>query len=566
MNNDYLLNWSNAAKQPILVPELEHVTNQCSLDLIGKNVIPYGQVLQENILRLMENFCSDSPPLYPTDGQMWYDSANNELNIFVENQWTIISKSDSAAFAGTPTAPTAAPGTNTTQIATTEFVETAIQTVVSTGNVNSASKLAVARSISATGDASWSVNFDGSQDVMANLTLSDTGVVSGTFGTATSIVPFTVDSKGRITAAGAPITITPNFSSITNTPSTLSGYGIVDAVNVSQLGVANGVATLNSSGLVNSSQLPSYVDDVVEYATLSNFPGTGETGKIYVDVSTIKIYRWSGSVYIEISPTAGNSDTATKISTARNISMSGDGTWTVSFDGSSDVSSFMDLSLTGVAAGNYTKVTVDTKGRVTSGSTPTTLAGYNISDAQPLIVAGTVAQYYRGDKTWATLDKSAIGLSNVENTALSTWAGSTNLTTAGTLTATTVNVSGILTIGDGSGNGATFQKNYFEKVVAVPWSSTPSIPVASGSVFYATATSNATLSFSLPTVPAGSYAASFSFELTNGGNFVISWPSSVKWPGGSAPTLTNNSVDVLTFYTRDGGTTWRGALTMKDSR
>lgn len=69
-------------------------------------------------------------------------------------------------------------------------------------------------------------------------------------------------------------------------------------------------------------------------------------------------------------------------------------------------------------------------------------AGYSIpSDAaqstwsakEPGITAGTTAQYWRGDKTWQTLNKSAVGLSNVENTALSTWAGSTNLTTLGTL-------------------------------------------------------------------------------------------------------------------------------------
>ncbi len=69
-------------------------------------------------------------------------------------------------------------------------------------------------------------------------------------------------------------------------------------------------------------------------------------------------------------------------------------------------------------------------------------AGYSIpSDAaqsawsakEPGITAGTTAQYWRGDKSWQTLNKAAVGLSNVENTALSTWAGSTNLTTLGTL-------------------------------------------------------------------------------------------------------------------------------------
>lgn len=58
-------------------------------------------------------------------------------------------------------------------------------------------------------------------------------------------------------------------------------------------------------GLIPSSQLPSYVDDVLEYANLASFPTTGETGKIYVDLATNKIYRWSGSVYVEVSAQAG---------------------------------------------------------------------------------------------------------------------------------------------------------------------------------------------------------------------------------------------------------------------
>ena len=67
-------------------------------------------------------------------------------------------------------------------------------------------------------------------------------------------------------------------------------------------GAANGVAELDSSGKVPSAQLPSYVDDVLEYAAKANFPTTGETGKIYVDKTTNLTYRWSGSAYVEISP------------------------------------------------------------------------------------------------------------------------------------------------------------------------------------------------------------------------------------------------------------------------
>jgi hypothetical protein len=68
-------------------------------------------------------------------------------------------------------------------------------------------------------------------------------------------------------------------------------------------GAVNGYASLDGSGLVPSSQLPSYVDDVVEYANLAALPVTGVTGKIYVTLDTNKTYRWSGSAYVEISST-----------------------------------------------------------------------------------------------------------------------------------------------------------------------------------------------------------------------------------------------------------------------
>lgn len=57
------------------------------------------------------------------------------------------------------------------------------------------------------------------------------------------------------------------------------------------------------SGTIAAANLPSYVDDVLEYASISKFPTTGESGKIYTALDTNKIYRWSGSAYVVISET-----------------------------------------------------------------------------------------------------------------------------------------------------------------------------------------------------------------------------------------------------------------------
>lgn len=60
-------------------------------------------------------------------------------------------------------------------------------------------------------------------------------------------------------------------------------------------------APLDNNGHVPAANLPSYVDDVLEYNTLSEFPTIGEAGKIYVTLDTNLTYRWSGSKYVEIS-------------------------------------------------------------------------------------------------------------------------------------------------------------------------------------------------------------------------------------------------------------------------
>ena len=191
-------------------------------------------------------------------------------------------------------------------------------------------------------------------------------------------------------------------------------------IPTTEKGSANGVASLGSDGKVPSSQLPSYVDDVLEFNNKSSFPTTGESGKIYVAKDTNLTYRWSGSAYIEISPslalgetsstaypgdkgkanatnianlqtrmtnvenknssqdteisnikngttTVAKSTTSTKLATARTIAIDGDGSGSTTFDGSSNKTITLTLSSVGTA-GTYSVVTTDSKGRVTKGA------------------------------------------------------------------------------------------------------------------------------------------------------------------------------------------------------
>lgn len=106
----------------------------------------------------------------------------------------------------------------------------------------------------------------------------------------------------------------------------------------SEKGQANGYASLDSNAKVPASQLPSYVDDVAEYANQASFPTTGETGKLYIDQANGDIYRWSGSSYVQINNAVSSADQATQLATARDFSLSGDVTASaVSFDGTANV-------------------------------------------------------------------------------------------------------------------------------------------------------------------------------------------------------------------------------------
>lgn len=81
---------------------------------------------------------------------------------------------------------------------------------------------------------------------------------------------------------------------------------------------------------------------------------------------------------------------------------------------------------------------------------------------------------------------------------------------------------------------------------------------------YVTATATGAITWTFSNAPTSS-AGGFILKLVNGGTAVQSWPAAVKWPAATAPTLTASGTDVLAFITDDGGTTWRGVLSMSNS-
>lgn len=137
-----------------------------------------------------------------------------------------------------------------------------------------------------------------------------TGAVTLTDSDITTALGSTAVTNATNAASAAALATPRNINGVAFDGTGNITINAVDAtarIAATEKGVANGVATLDSGGLVPASQLPSYVDDVLEHANLAAFPGTGETGKIYVALDTNKTYRWSGSAYVYITSGAVDS-------------------------------------------------------------------------------------------------------------------------------------------------------------------------------------------------------------------------------------------------------------------
>lgn len=91
---------------------------------------------------------------------------------------------------------------------------------------------------------------------------------------------------------------------------TITGSGLTTSVQseiTAQKGSVNGICELDGSGFIPANRVPNSLEEILEFANLAAFPVTGVTNKIYLALDTNKTYRWTGSVYLEISPSDVNS-------------------------------------------------------------------------------------------------------------------------------------------------------------------------------------------------------------------------------------------------------------------
>jgi len=259
------------------------------------------------------------------------------------------------------------------------------------------------------GWAAFSDNFAPSMDADDNVTLDLADLANS--GTGAALVKITRDAKGRISGTSAATTTdlaegdnlyftderaqdAVVVSGITDgdTDHSPSGDAVFDAlalkIDSSEKAAANGVATLGADAKLDSGQLPALA--------------ITETFVVNTQAAMLALDCQQGDVAVRTDLSQSLILTAEPASTLAN--------WQELLVPTGGVTSFNGRtgSVT-PASGDYTFAQI--------GSKPTTLAGYGITDAEPAITAGTATQYWRGDKSWQTLNKAAVGLGNVDNTS-----------------------------------------------------------------------------------------------------------------------------------------------------
>ena len=394
---------------------------------------------------------------------------------------------------------------------------------------------------------------DGVSVINATVTANNTLLVGFSNGiTANAGVINVVASGNAIVSANVVLigdvsgntnTVTGNVSTVLSNTGVTAGYYVNPLISVDAKGR---VTSISNAGVFTFNQILTYPQSggIGDYVTIffkNHFSGGSATVSVpfntYAGITTALGYAplqsvtlsgdMTGSGGSSITTTLANSgvtagtytvasitvDAKGRITAASNGTVSGSGTVTSVAVSSSDLTVSgspitstgtitLNLANSGVTAGTYTKLTVDTKGRVTAGS--------SLSNADVV---------------------TALGFTPLANSA-----------TAASTNAVAPNATYTTTTGTISSNAVTLN-------------------LSNATLFEISLTSNIT-TMTISNPPASGSMTEFTIHVKpNGTAYSITWPASVKWPGGTTPTLTSTSgkVDIFVFRTYDAGTTWFGS-------
>lgn len=269
-------------------------------------------------------------------------------------------------------------------------------TATLSGNASTATTLQTARTIATSGDVTGTAtSFNGSANITIPMTLANSGVTAGTYNnSATTNKPITVDSKGRITAVGTDVTITPAWTSITDKPNTISGYGITDAYTKTEtdnllqgLKPKSSVKVATTANItLSGTQTIDGVAVVVGDRVLVKNQSTGSGNGIYVVASG----SWTRSVdadtateitaaYVMVEQGSTQADTGW-VCTTDNITLGTTSLTFVQFSGSGAYQAVITGAASSVTSSNLTSsmaLVSDASGKITThGTVSATELGY----------------------------------------------------------------------------------------------------------------------------------------------------------------------------------------------
>jgi hypothetical protein len=337
---------------------------------------------------------------------------------------------------------------------------TSSQFLKADGSIDSNAYITGNQTITLSGDAT------GSGTTAITVVLANSGVAAGTYNnSATQVRPFTVDAKGRITSIGTAVTITPAFSDVTGKPTTLAGYGITDAYTQTQVNtLLSGYLPLTGGTLTgqligtNARFVTSTLNSSFPALFLNEGTGSGTYGQISAtdfyhgiilrgiptnntDFSVIggdqmsfyefggdfRFYKKNGStLQLQASIIEGAGNFISSLTATSFIRSGGTSSQFLKADGSVDSTAYGTGSVTSVAALTLGTSGTDLSSTVANGTTtpvitlnvPTASAANRgalsaadwttFNGKENAITAGTTAQYYRGDKTFQTLNTAAV--------------------------------------------------------------------------------------------------------------------------------------------------------------